>query len=434
MPDDKKKKWTVMVFMGAATIDGEEDLLDAAEDDLIEMASVGSGPVKNTNAEDAGAELNIFVQVYAREGSGEDCKTSARYGKIKNITPETVKALENRPVGDVFKAFGTKLDGPGKEAPIGPEAVEEFVKQALTAAEHDLKNPNHHSMLVFWGHAYDFAMNRTSKTDGTIDALDFAELTTVLKKLQEKYPGVKLDILGFDACCLATVEMTCQFEPFAKYMLASQIGIPIPGWPYDRILDRLRNPYGRLMNPLEFGSYAVRRYCEAYTPESLTVSLTLLNLKRVNDLEAHTECLASTLSSVMGNPGARDWLAYLIAQSQTDVGQPFVDLGDLCFNLVRNGGDAYVIESARALGDLLISPPRQVIGKRSGNPEDSEELPFVIEHGRNSGQTARLNGINVYAPHVAPRRDFNKLQHQYLNFEFAKTQWSALMHSLARLG
>ena len=59
-----------MVFMGAATIKGEEDLLDAAEDDLIEMASVGSGPVKSDNAEDAGAELNIFVQVYAREGSG----------------------------------------------------------------------------------------------------------------------------------------------------------------------------------------------------------------------------------------------------------------------------------------------------------------------------------------------------------------------------
>ena len=74
------KKWTVMVFMGAATIDGEEDLLDAAEDDLLEMASVGPGQCGST----AKMELNIFVQVYARQGSEQGThKTSARFGKIE---------------------------------------------------------------------------------------------------------------------------------------------------------------------------------------------------------------------------------------------------------------------------------------------------------------------------------------------------------------
>ena len=37
-------------------------------------------------------------------------------------------------------------------------------------------------------------------------------------------PQAKLDILAFDACDLATVEMACQLEPFAKYLLGSQIG------------------------------------------------------------------------------------------------------------------------------------------------------------------------------------------------------------------
>ena len=72
-----------------------------------------------------------------------------------------------------------------------------------------------------------------------------------------------LDILGFDACDLSTVEMACQLQPFANYLLGSQIGIPIPGWPYDRILDRLQNPMGS-MRPSEFGSYIVRRFCESY--------------------------------------------------------------------------------------------------------------------------------------------------------------------------
>ena len=42
--------------------------------------------------------------------------------------------------------------------------------------------------------------------------------------------------VAFDACDLATVEMACQLKPFAKYLLGSQIGIPLPGWPYDRVL------------------------------------------------------------------------------------------------------------------------------------------------------------------------------------------------------
>ena len=65
-PRKTPKKWTVMVFMGAATIEGEEDLLNAAEDDLLEMASVGSGPVLSPPRRCA--ELNIFVQVYAHAG------------------------------------------------------------------------------------------------------------------------------------------------------------------------------------------------------------------------------------------------------------------------------------------------------------------------------------------------------------------------------
>ena len=93
-------------------------------------------------------------------------------------------------------------------------------------------------MLVLWGHAYDFAIGRALTRGGAIDALDFAELSGVLRalqdRMQERYGGDErptLDIIGFDACDLSTVEMACQLHPFASYLLGSQIGIPIPGWP-----------------------------------------------------------------------------------------------------------------------------------------------------------------------------------------------------------
>jgi hypothetical protein len=289
-------------------------------------------------------------------------------------------------------------------------------------------------MPVLWGHAYDFAIGRSLTKTGTIDALDFAELSRVLERLQLQFgtPGAKLDILGFDACDLATVEMACELRPFARYLLGSQIGIPLPGWPYDRILDRLRNPMGSLMTPAEFGSYVMRRFCESYTADSRNVSLTLLNLDRASELRGYAEVLALTLTAAIGDPRSRNVIADLFSQAQTAEGRPYVDVANLCVDLEREGGDALVAEAARALGDFLISPLPFVVG-RSDAIEGSGR-PFVIEHGRNAGDTARLNGVSLYAPSVAPGTDFEGVRRLYENFTFAKeTRWSELVHTLARL-
>jgi Clostripain family len=394
----QSSKWTVMVFMGAATIEGTAPLIDAAEADLAEMRFVGSGDA-----------LNIFVQVH---GKGQP-----RRGQIIRDMPVGIDALNAVPKGEMDPARGL--------------ALLSFIRWALGAAGHNPQDPGHHSLLVLWGHAYDFAIGHGKTTEGTIDALDFAELFRVLERLQQEsqVPGAKLDILGFDACDLATVEIARQLEPFTKYLLGSQIGVPIPGWPYDRILDRLRNPIGNLMGPAEFGSYVVRRFCESYGAELGTVSLTLLDLNRAHELSGVAQVLALTLAIAIGDPDARDRIAYLFSQSQTAVGKPYVDVADLCLNLVRSSGDPMVIEAARALGDFLISPRPPLVGESN----KGDRRPFVVEHGRNAGQTARLNGISIYAPHVAPNRDFDAVRHLYHNFVFAQeTQWSSLVHALAR--
>jgi hypothetical protein len=322
---------------------------------------------------------------------------------------------------------------PGEQETARGMAVESFIQSALFAAGHDPGNPNHHSMLVLWGHAYDFAIDRQKTHEGTIDALDFAELSGVLERLQGRFgaaSGAKLDILGFDACDLSTVEMACQLQPFAKYLLGSEIGIPIPGWPYDRILCRLRNPIGRRMGPAELGSWIVRRFSESYLAEARTVSLTLLDLNRAEELSARAEVLALTLAGAIGDPDTRDQIAYLFTLSQTAPDKPYVDVADLCLNLVRYSNDLLVAEAARALGDFLISPQPPLAGRSA----EGAGRPFVVEHGRNTGQTARLNGISIYAPHVAPNRDFDAVRHLYHNFVFAQeTRWSGLVHALAKM-
>jgi hypothetical protein len=279
--EPREPKWTVMVFMAAETIEGSAPLHDAADADLAEMEFVGSG-----------GGLNIFVQLH---GYGEPRRHHL------GVTEDPVPAHQL-----------DQTEG---------KALGHFVEYALAAAKH---RPDDYSMLVLWGHAYDFAFGRSHKPDGTVDALEFVALSKLLKQLQENYlarfalaypnrklpENPRLDILGFDACDLSTVEMACQLQPFANYVLGSEIGIPIPGWPYDRVLDRLRNPKGRVMGPAEAGAWIVRRYCESYTSEQRTVSLTLLDLDRIPELFAYGDVLALTLIEAINRdratrPGCR---------------------------------------------------------------------------------------------------------------------------------
>lgn len=389
------RKWTVMVFMGAETIEGNAPLHDAVDADLKEMEFVGSG-----------GSLNIFVQVH---GKGVPRRHHIGIDRGEDV-PESQRSL------------------------TGGRALAHFIETSLVKVEHRRED---YSMLVLWGHAYDFAFGRQRTRSGEIDALDFAELSDVLRGLQdnmlEHYRGgerPKLDVIGFDACDLSTVEMACQLQEYASYLLASQIGIPIPGWPYDRVLRRLREPIGRLMVPSEFGSYVVRRFCESYSASD-PVSLTLLDLNRAPELFALAEFLALTLSCAVANDDVRERIANAFSRSQTGERKPYVDVADLCLNLVRDSGDAFVIEAARALGDFLISPWPPLVGRS----HTGKGRPFVAEHGRNSGQTARLNGISLYAPHVALGNDFDAIRSLYHNFTFAQeTRWSEFVHTLARLG
>jgi hypothetical protein len=394
-----------MVFMGAASVGGEP-LLDAAAQDIHELESVGSGPIVPEGEKQKVGDLNIFVQEHGR-------------------TPVPCR----RHVGVSPDRFGPV---PADEADtVGGKALEHFIRWSLKEARHDPANPRHYSLLVLWGHAYDFAFGRERTRTGEIDALDFAELAAVLERIRVnlRYPAAKFDIVAFDSCDAATIEMACQLEPYAKYLLASEIGIPIPGWPYDRVLGRLRRPYGRLMGPSEFGAWAVRRFSESYTPED-PASLTLLDLQRVDPLREHADVLAVTLNRLVQSAEGRSRLAEIFARSQTDDDRPFVDVIDLCLSLSRESEDAFVREAANALGDFLLAPRPPLVGAS----EDGGGARFIVEHGRNSNATGRLNGISLYAPHVAPDRDYEAVLPLYQAFNFARTtRWSEVVHALARL-
>ncbi len=392
-----------MVFMGADGVEGNTPLSHEAQKDIEEMEKV--------HPEDSGGALNIFVQLH---GDGVPVRYHVGIEGCKAV-PEKEQDLTNGKALASFLGWSLK-------------------KAAEAGIEGDLED--HYSILVLWGHAYRFGIGHTETRAG-IDALDFAELATVLRDFQEGLKNTygmketpKLDIVGFDACDLATIEMSVQLSQFARYLLASQIGIPLPGWPYHRILDRLKNPYGRIMGPAEFGTYVVRRFCEEYHAEERTVSLTLLDLERAPELFALTELLAMRLAIALNqDPDQQELVFDLFCRSQTDDDKPFIDVADLCLNLVRDSNDPFVQQAAEGLGDLLISPPPVA----PGGSAVGARRPFIVEHARNTGKAARLHGVSLYAPHVASSHRWEEASHWYKKFVFAQnTLWSGLVHALAQ--
>jgi hypothetical protein len=410
-----RAKWTVMVFMGAETFEGTDSLDYAAEADLQEISSIFTGKADQRDVGKAGP-LHVYVQVHRSSA----VTRRYRFG----FNPQAGKPTAT--VEDIPK---------GKPE----QALIDFIEDSIQESQHF---PDDNSMLVLWGHAYDFAFGRSRTRGGVVDAIDFVELSDMLLRLQEKMKArfgewdnkqsaepPTLDIIGFDACDVATVEMACQLQPFAKYLLGSEIGIPIPGWPYDRILDRLRYPKDRPMTPPEFGSYVVRRFCESY-PASSPVSLTFLDLAQANELRYRAELLALALLAAIDDPDRRQRIMELFTQSQTGEDRPYVDVVDLCLNLVRHGGDPLIAETARALGDFPLNPRPPLVGKSA----TGDGRPFIVDHGRNAGELARLNGISLYAPNVASGNDFDAVRSLYDGFVFAKkTVWSQLVHTLAKL-
>ncbi len=399
-------KWTVMVYMAAQGVQGEaKPLVDEAEADIKEMEKVRQSPSVETVRQSPSVDI-----LYQLHGEGRP---------------------ERRHIGHGDRV---EFDEPAVDATNG-KSLARFVKWALKEANH---TPGDYSLLVLWGHAYRFGFGNAAVSDG-IDGIDFAELTRVLRDTQRELQArmgtselPKLDVIGFDACDLATVEAAVQLSEFANYMLASQVGIPLPGWPYTRVLDRLANKQGaRMMAPPEFGTYVVRRFCESYRAQERAVSLTLLDLQNAPQLFGLTEALARELAIAMDEDDEELATGIeMFRRSQTTDGKPFVDVADLCLNFMRHSRHEAVRQAAQRLGNFLVSPGDLI----PGQSQLGTGRPVIMEHGNNGCEMARLSGISLYAPHVVDGGyDWIGASHWYEKFVFAKeTLWNELVRALVQ--
>jgi len=89
--------------------------------------------------------------------------------------------------------------------------------------------PAKHKMLLLWDHGGG-SVGGVAFDERTDDSFSLAELDTALAQ-----GGQHFDIIGFDACLMATLEVANTLTPYADYMVASQELEPGGGWNYQGI-------------------------------------------------------------------------------------------------------------------------------------------------------------------------------------------------------
>jgi len=159
------------------------------------------------------------------------------------------------------------------------ETLEDFLRFAST------RYPAKHTMIQFWNHGGGSVNGVCFDEIYGMDSLTLQELYDALTSVyMEDVNQRPIDLIGFDACLMASVDAADLLSNLADYMIASEEVEPGNGWYYTSMLQALAdNP---AIEPLEFAKMICDGYLlgcrEAETEDEITLSVT--NLEKVHKL------------------------------------------------------------------------------------------------------------------------------------------------------
>ena len=233
----------------------------------------------------------------------------------------------------VYSSEGLSLVDEQPSASMGAEdTLEDFLRFAKE------NYPAQRTAVVFWNHG-----------GGSVSGASFDELydydSLTLDEMYEAFTNVwtpsadrqPLELVGFDTCLMATVDVANTFSDIAHYLVASEETEPANGWYYSQWVGALAQ------KPTMDGAALGKIICDAYysgceavgTQDNTTLSLT--DLSKVGPLlDAYEVFGAEALSLACDDPAFFSQFARTAAQSENYGGNTreqgytnMVDLGHL---------------------------------------------------------------------------------------------------------
>jgi hypothetical protein len=322
-----------MVYMCGTDLESKYGMSSA---DLSEMASA-----------DFGDNINIIVYT----GGCAKWKTNGISNRVNQVF-------------QVKKGSMTCLvSDDGDKAMTDPNTLSSFIK--WTAQNY----PANRYELIMWDHGggsvSGYGYDEIHKSSGSMS------LSGINKALKDA--GITFDMIGFDACLMATAETALMLDPYADYLVASEETEPGIGWFYTNWLTKLGA--NTSMSTLELGKNIIDDYTNACAQKCRGQATTLSLIDLAEFSNTVPSKIGSFSTSVSGLITAKEYKQVSDARNVTrEFAQSSrIDQVDLV-NLAEN-----------------MNTPE---GK-----ELSKALKGAVKYNRTSKNMTNAFGVSIYFPY-----------------------------------
>lgn len=442
-PEDE---WTVIIYLA-----GDNNLTDASVYAMTEMRKVGSGNGVNilTQFDPKDPYLPTHRYRITRQEAGDGPRlaediidTSSGSGAFRNESPiamghENVRSRARaegmeasvREAHRLALATARSMAGGAQE----PVRVRETVlldskdEPSIAPNETDTGSPvtlynfmsrcvqlfpAKHYMVVLAGHGSGPRRDFLLRDDSPAGSLTMNELKGAFKELaSELGEGQKIDILGMDTCLMSMAEVAYELRDHVKILVASESYSPVSGWPYEPILNALKEGVATLDEQEEaardaeqkfeyrFARDIVERYVNFYADYALgglSVDQAALNVGAADELKGRIDAFAEAMRSALkaeleaSDTRLKDDLVLAHWEAQSYNGEQYVDVFDFCDCLLKRQKAGDIFETGSALMNFISNT-------------------FVLKSCY-SGPTYQYSyGVSIYFPWARIEDDYSEL-------------------------
>lgn len=263
-----KGVWTVFVYMCGTDLESEQA---SATEDLEEM----------TNATNNCGALRFVVETDGTARWQNDiCKDKTKQRFL----------IQNGGITELYSGSSTNMGLSSTLSDFLKWGVNEYASEFM--------------MLDFWNHGGGSITGVCFDENNDFDSLSLKEIDTALASVFNDMTD-RFEIIGCDACLMATVETANTFAPYARYMVTSQNLESGYGWDYTAFADAIS---GGASNGGEVG----RELCDAYytgctySGEEDDATLSVVDLSKFDQFVRAFNGYAKELYEYAGNESVTD--------------------------------------------------------------------------------------------------------------------------------
>lgn len=254
--------WTVMLYLNGSNLESEG----------------GEGTSSLQSILDAQLPDSIRVLIYTGG-------TSYWYNDVVSPSANQIWLVQNNDL-TLLETLETKNMGDSA-------TLAEFLSYGQT------NYPADHKTLLMWDHGggsvYGFGVDELYDYDG----LYLSEMSDAFAASDD---GQMFDLIGFDACLMASVEMASVASPYARYLVASEEVEPGSGWDYGYFLEALAADTG--MTGAELGAAIGDGYFARSVGSGMegTLTCSVIDLSKIDAIEALLGDYVTSLDGRLAQP------------------------------------------------------------------------------------------------------------------------------------